>query len=280
MGRDENVLVFQDTERVVKSSVILSQAVRNSTASQKFVGEKDKVETADLMNRYKNAAEIVISKKRSFEAAAAYVGLKTCVHNFASATTPGGGVVKGSSAQEECLCRCSTLYFSLNAPQMWKQFYTPHRAAQDPIHNDDVIYTPDVYVIKSDTANPKMLPEKEWYQVNVITCAAPNLRQMPSNKLNQGDGIKKVKMLDKDLQEIHEKKLAKILDVALAEGNEAIILGAFGCGAFENNPEVVARAAKNIIGKYLHAFKTIEFAVYCSPRDENNYTIFKRVLGK
>ena len=58
-----------------------------------------------------------------------------------------------------------------------------------------------------------------------------------------------------------------------------VVLGAFGCGAFENNPEVVAKAAKNVIQKYLHAFKVIEFAVYCSPRDEINYKIFGKELS-
>lgn len=61
--------------------------------------------------------------------------------------------------------------------------------------------------------------------------------------------------------------------------NEVVVLGVFGCGAFENNPEVVAKAAKNVIQKYLHVFKVIEFAVYCSPRDEINYKIFSKELS-
>lgn len=279
MAREDNVLIFQDTEKVTKNNKTLSQAVKGSTVGQKFISEYEIVDVTQYMEQYKDAAEVVVSKKRSYEAAADYKGMRTCVHNFASATTPGGGVVKGSSAQEECLCRCSTLYFSLNTPEMWGQFYSPHRALQDPKHNDDIIYTPGVYVIKTDTASPVLMPEKDWYQVNVLTCAAPNLREMPSNQMNTGDGFRKVKMLDQDLQALHEQRLEKILQVALSEGNEVVILGAFGCGAFENNPEVVAKAAKNVISKYLHAFKVIEFAIYCSPRDEANYTIFKKMLG-
>ena len=57
---------------------------------------------------------IVVSQKRTFDAASEYKGMKTAVHNFASATNPGGGVVRGANAQEECLCRCSGLYFNLN----------------------------------------------------------------------------------------------------------------------------------------------------------------------
>ena len=155
----------------------------------------------------------------------------------------------------------------------------PHRRAQDPVHNDDCIYTPEVIVMKSDTSSPELMRPDDWYSVNVITCAAPNLRQMPSNKMNIGDGAKSVKMQDDELQALHEKRLTRILDIALSEGNEVVILGAFGCGAFENNPEVVARATKNVIEKYLHGFKVIEFAVYCSPRDESNYELFNRMLG-
>ena len=80
------------------------------------------------------------------------------------------------------------------------------------------------------------------------------------------------------MQLLHEKRGAKILDVALAEKNQVVILGAFGCGAFRNKPEIVAKAYKNLIEKYKFAFETIEFAVYCSPRDDSNYRNFKKIL--
>lgn len=277
MSREENVIVFQDTEKLCKSDDNLKNAIKMSTKGQKLILESDEF-GVPASNRYEDTAKIIVSKKRSYEAASEYKDYKTCVHNFASATTPGGGVVKGSQAQEECLCRCSTLYFSLNTPKMWEGFYTPHRNKQNPVHNDDCIYTPGVVVMKTDTPSPKLMDESDWYSVDVITCAAPNLRQMPSNRMNAGDGTRRVKMSDRDLQSLHEKRLARILDIALAEGNEVVILGAFGCGAFENNPRVVARAAKNVIERYLHAFKVIEFAIYCSPRDEANYSIFKEAF--
>lgn len=281
MGREENVRVFQDTEKCVKEIQTLKNSVKNSIKGQILITEnmnvKEAMSVAEIdYNRYSSDAEIIVSKKRSYEAAAAYGGMKVCVHNFASATTPGGGVVKGSSAQEECLCRCSTLYFCINTKPMWEGFYSPHRESQNALHNDDCIYTPEVTVFKSDTAEPRMLPEKEWYSVNVITCAAPNLRLMPSNVMNPGDGKKKVKISDKDLLALHEKRLTRILDVAAAGGNEVVILGAFGCGAFENNPEVVARAFRKVIDRYKRSFKIIELAIYCSPKDERNYSIFER----
>lgn len=277
MGRDENVTVFKDTERLCKTNPKLSESVKKATASQKLILEGDTL-ADQKKDIYEDPAKVVVSKKRMYEAAAGYKGQHVAVHNFASASNPGGGVVNGASAQEECLCRCSGLYFNLNTRAMWDGFYQPHRDAHDPIHNDDIIYTPGVTVFKTDTAMPELMPESDWYDVDVITCAAPNLRNQPSNKYNTGDGNKQTVMKDKDLLALHEKRLRRILEVALSEGCDTIILGAFGCGAFQNNPEVVAQANRNVIKDYLHAFKNIEFAVYCSPRDDRNFKIFERVL--
>ncbi len=277
MGRDENVEVFKDTERIVNTNEKLKVSVQFSTNNQRLILETDDFIVAGL-DKYTEDAKVVVSKKRTYEAASAYKGMKTAVHNFASASNPGGGVERGASAQEECLCRCSGLYFNLNTQPMWDGFYGPHRAAHNPIHNDDIIYTPEVIVFKTDTASPRMMAENDWYSVDVITCAAPNLRDNPSNIYNHGDGNKKAKVSDKELLAIHEKRLRRILDVAVMEGDEVVILGAFGCGAFMNNPDVVALAAKNVVKDYLKAFKVIEFAVYCSPRDDRNYKTFDRVL--
>ena len=277
MGRDENVTVFKDTERLCKTNPKLSESVKKATASQKLILEGDTL-ADQKKDIYEDPAKVVVSKKRTYEAAAGYKGQHVAVHNFASASNPGGGVVNGASAQEECLCRCSGLYFNLNTRVMWDGFYQPHRDAHDPIHNDDIIYTPGVTVFKTDTAMPELMPESDWYDVDVITCAAPNLRNQPSNKYNTGDGNKQTVMKDKDLLALHEKRLRRILEVALSEGCDTIILGAFGCGAFQNNPEVVAQANRNVIKDYLHAIKNIEFAVYCSPRDDRNFKIFERVL--
>ncbi len=285
MGREENIAVFQDTEHRCKTNQRLKEGIARSVAEQKLILEWDGVEDAFPgkaleKNRYQRAAKVVVSKKRSFEAASAYRGKRVCVHNFASASNPGGGVTKGSSAQEECLCRCSTLYFCLNTEIPWGGFYGPHRAAQDPIHNDDCIYTPGVIVMKTDEAIPRIMPEQDWYEVSVITCAAPNLRERPSNQMNSGDGQNAVKLSYEEQVKLHEKRLRRILDVAVVAGEEVVILGAFGCGAFENDPQAVATAASNVIADYLHAFETIEFAIYCSPRDEKNFGFFERAMRR
>ncbi len=279
MGREENIAIFNDTTTCCTLNLTLVTAIHDSLQKQYFHSEEDALDKVDR-DRFSTPAKVVVSKKRSFEAAKAYKDQKVAVHNFASATNPGGGVQRGSSAQEECLCRCSTLYYCLYDKEMWEKFYNPHRAAADPIHNDDLIYTPGVVVFKSDTASPKQLPESEWYKVNIITCAAPNLKANPTNIFNPDDGDQAVSVSDSELLAIHEKRLRRILDVAVINGNESIILGAFGCGAFANKVEVVALAAKNVVKDYLYAFKNIEFAVYCRPKNDRNYVVFERTLRK
>ena len=278
MGREENVSIYIDTRILCKEHNGLKEAIAESIKSQKLILEKDTVPCVNN-NLYSEPVQITVSKKRSYEAASAYKNQKVCVHNFASASNPGGGVAMGASAQEECLCRCSTLYPCLNTSEMWDGFYTPHRNAQNPIHNDDIIYTPGVVVIKTDTESPELMKEEDWYKVNVITCAAPNLGRHPGNRYNSGDGNEAVEAAKSELMAIHEKRLRRILDVAALEGNEVVILGAFGCGAFCNDPEVVAQAAKKVIADYRYMFRTIEFAVYCRPWDEGNYLVFDRVIS-
>ena len=98
-------------------------------------------------------------------------------------------------------------------------------------------------------------------------------------RISKAISVKAARITDDELLAIHEKRFTRILDIALTNNNDVVILGAFGCGAFENNPGVVAAAAKNVVEKYIHAFRVIEFAVYCSPRDSHNYYIFSSVFG-
>ena len=278
MRREENIDIFQDTLRIFQENECLIKATKVAQENQQVIPETEILDDTRT-TLYDNPATVIVSKKRSFEAASAYKDQKVCVHNFASASNPGGGVKNRAKAQEVCLCRGSNLYLCLKMPKLWDDFYLPHRTARNPLHNDDIIYTPGVRIIKSDTATPKLLPKSQWFDVDVITCAAPNLRERPGNSYNSGDGSVPVKITDKELLQLHEKRLRKILDVAYIKGNEIVILGAFGCGAFSNNPYVVATAAKNVIKDYLYKFKTIEFAIYCNPRDDSNYKTFMGILS-
>lgn len=280
MGRQDNVEIFEDTQRLYRSNERLISAIKNSSAAQECFTGMGRYWYGPEHRVYQKPAQVVVSSKRTLEVAApyAYAGKKVCVLNFASATNPGDGVIKDSSAQEEAICRCSTLYPNLKEQRMWNQFYAPHRCARDPLHNDDCIYTPGVMVFKSDADCPQLLPEEKWYFVNVMTCAAPNLRERPSNEMNAGDGDTAVHISRENLQALHEKRMRRVLEIAWRKGNEVVILGAFGCGAFRNPPAVVAQAMKTVVQEYRKNFETIEFAVYCTTQYDN-YRVFQQVLG-
>lgn len=280
MARKDNIEIFEDTQHLYKTNQRLVEAVNKSSSEQQMFGNRRCIIGFDGRT-YAHPAKINVSPKRTLEAAApyAYAGKKTCILNLASATNPGGGVIKGSSAQEEAICRCSTLYPNLKEQRIWNQFYAPHRRARDPLHNDDCIYTPGVVVLKSNVDYPQFLPEEKWYSVNVLTCAAPNLRERPSNEMNAGDGDAAVHISREDLQALHEKRMRRVLEIAWAKGNEVVILGAFGCGAFRNPPAVVAQAMKTVVQEYRMRFETIEFAVYCGAQYDTNYRVFQQVLG-
>lgn len=98
--------------------------------------------------------------------------------------------------------------------------------------------------------------------------------------MNPGEGNQAVKISQIELKQLHEKRMRKVLDIALENGNEVVVLGAFGCGAFSNPPEVVAEAMRTVVQEYRYQFKTIEFAVYCSSRNDVNYRVFQRVLER
>lgn len=276
MSRTSNIEVFKHTESMCSAHPALQAAIRSSVSRQAVIPQEMPLEGGIPCRE--REANVVVSAKRTFEAAAAYAGRKVCVLNFASATNPGGGVRYGSRAQEEGLCRCSTLYPCLNTPALWEGFYAPHRAQADPLHNDDCIYTPDVVVFKSDTSHPDMLEEARWQRVDVITCAAPNLREEPSNVMNPGEG-EAVSVTLEQLQRIHEQRMARILRIAALHRCDVVVLGAFGCGAFCNDPRIVAKAYANVLPEFRHAFETVEFAVYCTKADTTNFDVFRERLG-
>ena len=270
--KQQLVSVFEDTMERIKCSSEWTNATNHSIRNQQFIPEAAAIQLADISPQ-EQPAKIIVSQLRSFEAAAQYIGKRTAVLNFASATNPGGGVEKGASAQEECLCRVSTLYHCLADQKMRASFYTPHRKNGNALHNDDIIYTPNVLVIKDDDHN--LLSEP--FSVDIISCAAPNLREQPSNQYNTGDTIK-VQISDNELLALHEKRARKICSSAIANGVEILILGAFGCGAFQNNPHIVAQAYKNVLPDFAHYFHTIEFAIFCNAKNIENYQVFLSII--
>lgn len=258
---------------------MLRAAVEHSIKRQKLWLEDDNIAVEAEKNR---AGKVFVSGKGALEAAEPYAkaGKKVCVLNFASATNPGGGVVHGSFAQEESICRCSTLYPCLNIDALWAGFYEPHREANVPLYNDDCIFTPDVKVFKSDTGYPKRLEESEWWNVDIITSAAPNLRDMLSNAMNPDAGSAKANISIGELEKLLNSRIQRIFEVALAGGAEVLVLGAFGCRAFKNPPQIVAKIFSEYTAKYREFFEVIEYAVFHVKSERPNYEAFKENMQR
>lgn len=246
--RKINYEVMTDTKKQYESVAVLKEAVKSSIERQYMVAQEENIAQPKVEN---SQTEYVCSGKRSFEAAKDYKGKKTAVLNFANNHSIGGAPFS-AGAQEESLCRCSTLLPCLEA--MRKPFYQKHISLYEArkinaMGNDDLIYTPDVVVFKTDERTdpiyPKMMERSEWYKVDVITCAAPEMRRMLSVPANY--------------EEIIISRIKKILDVAAKEKVEVLILGAWGCGAFKNDSNVVANAFYTLLKNY--NFEVVEFAL-------------------
>lgn len=144
----------------------------------------------------------------------------------------------------------STLYPCLNQKYLWDNYYNIHKANYDFKYSDACIYTPDITVIKTDTNIPERMERDKWFNVDVITCAAPNLRQAPSI------------VTFEEQYDIHCKRAVKILSAAIKGGASVLVLGAFGCGAFCNDPKAVAKTYKDVLKNFYGYFKVVEFAVF------------------
>jgi len=179
-----------------------------------------------------------------------------CVLNFASFTRPGGGFIKGSIAQEESLCHVSNLYNVLLA---FKDEYDKNynrESFKSGTYNNWALYSDSVYF---EINNQQMT-------ANVITCAAPNYKKFIENG---GTNLK-------GYDEVLYSRIKYILDIAKENDQKILILGAFGCGVFGNNPTTVATHFKSLLRYY--NFDKVIFAI--PNNQDGNYNEFKRIFSK
>jgi uncharacterized protein (TIGR02452 family) len=182
---------------------------------------------------------------------------RVCVLNFASARKPGGGFLGGAKAQEEDLARGSALYACLE-PQ--RTYYDANRKHSSTLYTDHVIYSPDVPFFRDDRGGlvgpPAML--------SVITAPAPN-----AGAIDESERA--------DVKLTLERRAGIVLEIAAKHGHRVLVLGAWGCGVFRNDPREVASTFKMHLGaRYGGAFDRVVFAVW----DRGGATIatFKEVL--
>ncbi|MGW2830845.1 TIGR02452 family protein [Streptomyces sp. NPDC001286] len=179
--------------------------------------------------------------------AARRVGGGPAVLNFASARNPGGGFLNGAQAQEEALCRSSALYRCLlEVPG----FYDHHRAHRDPFYTDRVIHSPAVPVFRDDRG--RLLDEP--YTAGFLTAAAPNAgvvrRAAPERAA--------------ELPRALAVRAERVLETAAAHGYRRLVLGAWGCGVFQNDPVQVAAAFRALLGpggRFAARFEHVVFGV-------------------
>lgn len=189
---------------------------------------------------------------------------RVAVLNFANAYSPGGGVLLGAMAQEECLCRSSNLYSALTLPYLIRNYYKYNEKTAGALGTDAVIYSPGVTVFNSD--DPLPVPLAEPFQTDVLTCAAPRV-----------DPGRKKPIPPEKLEETFNHRIRNILEVAAAHGADHLVLGAFGCGAFNNPPDLVAECFRyNLADKgYRDCFKSVVFAIKGGGQ---NYEVFRDIL--
>lgn len=168
--------------------------------------------------------------------------LQTCRRvltlNFANGVTPGGGFLNGARAQEETLCRMSALYPILVGDPM----YAHHRARPDSASTAWAILSPQVPFFRNEDGSFLDTP----WRLAILSCAAPVARQ-------NGRA---------DARRLLNERIHRVLAIAQTYGYDGLVLGAWGCGAFGNDPATTAEdfyAA--LTGPSAGAFQEVRFAI-------------------
>jgi uncharacterized protein (TIGR02452 family) len=165
-------------------------------------------------------------------------GLRPLALNFANGIYPGGGFLGGARAQEETLCRSSALYQTLVGDPMYEE----HRKRQRADATDWAVYSPDVPVFRSDDGTEL---ERPWL-LSFLTCAAPYAPDV--GQPQAGDLLR--------------KRIDRVLAIARSCGHSALVLGAWGCGAFANDPRRTAVDFRQALeGGFSGAFAEVVFAI-------------------
>lgn len=179
--------------------------------------------------------------------------------NYASAKNPGGGFLRGARAQEEDLARCSALY-----PCLMSQpgYYEANRATASLLYTDHLIYSPDVPFFRS----PDYTLLETLVCASVITSPAPNA----------GEVIRQGRENAEQLRPTLVRRARQVLTVAAEHGCRTLVLGAWGCGVFRNDPGVVAAVFGELLPEFQGAFERVVFAIYDRSKEQANLNAFRR----
>ena len=208
-----------------------------------------------------NICRFTVMNSDSFEAAKDLE--KPYVMNFANAHNPGGGFLLGSPAQEEALCRCSTLYASISSSKA-SPMYRYNNTHLGRVESDYMLLSENVLVFRN--ANLELLEEP--FTAGVVTVPAPNKRgaaMLAPSSLIEKTMLRRIRIL---------------LLIAAENGYRNRVLGAWGCGAFGNDPKDVAGYFKQVLvdERYGFLFDEVRFAVY-GKEDGRNITEFRNAFA-
>ncbi len=186
------------------------------------------------------------------------------VLNFASAKNPGGGFLNGAMAQEESLAYCSDLYL-IQTTGPGPRYYEINRACHDPVYTDTMLMGDVTFFRNSDftlTHNP--------VTCKVLTAPAVNMGIVMRN----GDSVERAKAVMKG-------RMRKVLALFAHWNCTRLVLGAYGCGVFRNDPEDVARFWQELLmeegwGRY---FLEINFSILAKSDEDRNIVPFRRLFG-
>lgn len=188
------------------------------------------------------------------------------VLNFANPYNPGGGVRNGANAQEEDLCRKSSLLFSLESEDA-QLYYKYNKLLKTNMGSDAIILSPNVEIIKD--CDGRLLDESVI--VSVMTCAAPIIV----------NGMGEVSI--EQYRKILYNRICGMLKCAAHWGYEYLVLGAFGCGAFGNDAKLVSDLFHNALKNFNYGgmkaenfFSRIDFAILDKTQNQYNLNEFKR----
>jgi uncharacterized protein (TIGR02452 family) len=181
--------------------------------------------------------------------------------NFASAMNPGGGFLSGARAQEESLARSSALYACLKDAPM----YAFHRARSDPMYTNYCVYSPAVPIFRDD----------EGELVEPFCCAFITSPAVNAKVVLERDSDRR--------REVHDemaRRVRTVLAVAAAHGHDALVLGAWGCGVFGNDPETIARLFRDALaGEFERVFRQVVFAIVDGSAEKRFIGPFERVFA-
>ena len=280
MEREERIKVFEETLECSKRNSYINEKGETVNIYREDYGMNFDEPTIFNKNLYPKIKDIRFDKNQETEIVVENIdclyaacnlvdeGYNPAVLNMASFSTPGGGVAKGSAAQEESLCRRTNLYLSIS------RFAKQDQKVRYPLDiNYGAIYSPVVSVFRlSEKDGCKFMDTP--VTIDVISAAAIKKPILENGHMTETNRMKL------------RNKIRTILNLGIYFRNDSLVLGAFGCGAYATPPDDVAEIFRDVLSErfYKNAFKKIVFAIiddgnaHREHNPEGNLIPFKRVF--